>query len=517
MKAQLRLDPARQLGPIDRHIYGQFMSRRPGCSEGGLYDPSAPTADEYGIRRDVSEAIAACRPSIIRWPGGCTGTSYHWLDGVGPVQDRPRKIDLHFGWPARYEFGTAEFIAWCRRIGAEPHLNLAMGTGTLEEAAAWVEYCNLATDTYYANLRRKHGHEAPWGVRYWQLGNEMYGPWEIGHCTAAEYGAQAREWAKTIRRLDPSVKLLAVGGAAEDTGEWAWEVAPYVAPWVDYLTFHTYWRPAPAGGMPDAAGADPWLFLLAGPHVAERKIVQLATIIETVQRSGGRARPAAGGPSSRFRPRSLKVACTEWNTMPGTSFMEGYPGIGAFKPSYHLHDALAVATFANVMVRHCRDITLATVAQSINVVGLIMVDEQGMWREPTYWAWHMATNHTGPIALDAFLAGETFDSPAHHLSGLPYVDAAATMAPDSGRLYLSLVNRHPSESVELEVRLFDAAVRSGGLAHVLFHEDPQAMNGHDRPDNVRPRTTGLSVEGSRFTYELLPHSYTILELDLGAP
>jgi len=138
MRARVKVDPDRVTGAIDRNIYGQFMCRRPGCSEGGLYDPTAPNADAAGLRSDVAAWIGDLRPPLIRWPGGCTGTSYHWLDGVGPKEQRPKKIDLHFGWPADYGFGTAEFIAFCRRIGAEPHLNFAMGTGTLEEAAAWL-------------------------------------------------------------------------------------------------------------------------------------------------------------------------------------------------------------------------------------------------------------------------------------------------------------------------------------------------------------------------------------------
>jgi alpha-N-arabinofuranosidase len=506
MKARLRIDPERVTGTIDRNIYGQFLSRRPGCAEGGLYDPAAPSADQDGIRADVSAAIAACRPTVIRWPGGCTGTSYHWLDGVGPVAARPCKIDLHFGWPVRYEFGTAEFIAWCRRIGAEPLLTFAMGTGTLEEAAAWVEYCNLNGDTFYAALRRAHGHAEPWGVRYWQLGNEMYGPWEIGYCHPAEYAAQAREWAKVIRRLDPRVRLVAVGGAADDSGQWAWEVVPAVAPWVDYIAFHTYWR------SPGPPGADPWTWLLAGPHAAEQKIRQLAAIIDTVQRVA--AAPGSGGARAWRTPRPLSIACTEWNTLPGTAFMESHPGLGSFRPSYHLHDALAVATFANIMQRHCRQITLATIAQSINVAGLVMVDAQGMWREPTYWAWHMVTNHSGPVALDAWVECDTFDSPERRLFHLPYLDASVTVDPAAGQLYLSLVNRHREQPLELEVRLFDAAVRAGGTAHVLFHDDPLAMNGPERPENVCWQSRPVHLEGSRFTYELLPHSYTILELPL---
>ena len=500
MRARLKIDPERVIGQIDSNVYGQFLSRRPGCAEDGLYAPESPTADEFGLRRDVVEAIQTLHPPIIRWPGGCTGTSYRWLDGVGPIEQRPRKIDLHFGWPSRYEFGTAEFIAFCRRIGAEPHLNFAMGTGTLEEAAGWVEYCNGTYDTYYANLRRQHGQENPFDVKYWQLGNEVYGPWEIGYCAPSEYGSQAREWAKTLRRLDPTIKLLAVGGGADDDGQWAWEVIPKVAPYVDYVTFHTYWH------TPGPAGSDPWYQLLAAPHGAERKIEQLATIIQTVQRSA---------PGGRYAPRAMKVACTEWNTMPGTSFMDSHPGLGSFKSSYHLHDALAVATFGNVMQRHCREITLATVAQTINVVGLIMVDQAGMWLEPTFWAFQMLANHHGRLSLDAWLESETFSSPEHKLGDLPYLDASVTLDPERGRLFLSLVNRHLTEPLDLDVQLTDAYVAAGARAHVLYHDDPQAMNDHRNPDNVRVRSRSVAVDGSRFRHELLPHSYTILELPLG--
>ena len=519
----MRVDPERVIGRIDPNIYGQFLSRRPGCSEGGLYDPAASTADEHGIRADVSDAIAACRPRVVRWPGGCTGTTYRWQDGVGPVEDRPTKIDLHFGWPIHYDFGTVEFVDWCRRIGAEPHLNFGLGTGSLEDAAAWVEYCNRPGGTYYADLRRKHGREEALNVRYWQIGNEEYGAWEVGHCSPAEYARTAREWAKAIRKVDPSVALLAVGGVAgnhQDSGQWAWEVLPKVAPWVDYITFHTYWS-APKAAAPGAglhgreAAGDPWLGLFAGPHAAEQKIEELAAISHTVFRTGDAS--STPGLPARMAPRRVKVACTEWNAVPPRDFMSPrLDGLAAFSPAYRLHDALAVATFANVMQRHCRDITLATVAQSINVVGLIGVDERGMWLEPSYWAWHMVANHSGPLALDAWVSCETFDAPDQRLFGLSYLDASVSLDPDTRTLYLSLVNRHQTEPLDVEVHLTDAVAGAGGLAHVLLHDDASAMNTHDQPDNVRTRTEPAGVEGARFIYALPPHAYAVLELPLGA-
>ena len=494
MKARVKIDPERELGRIDRNIYGQFMCRRPGCSEGGLYDPDSPTADAHGLRRDVAEAMRELRPPIVRWPGGCTGTSYHWLDGVGPVEQRPKKIDLHFGWAARYEFGTPEFISFCRRIGAEPHLNLAMGTGTLDEAAAWLEYCNGTLDTYYANLRREHGREEPYNVRFWQLGNEMYGPWEIGYCTPQEYGTQAREWAKVLRRVDPAISIVAVGGHDRFTPEWAWEVAPRVAPYVDYLAFHTYWREGRTG--------DPWYQIMAGPHDAEETIKALSAVIRMVRRKVARC-------------RDISIACTEWNVSPRDGMMGNHPEYNPFRPTYHLRDALAVASFINIMQRHCREVRLATVAQSINVVGLIMVNQEGVWREPVYWPLWMQVHHSGPIALDAWLECETFDEPGRNLSGMPYLDCSATLDPQRGKLYLSMVNRHREDAIEIKVDISETTVSSHGRVHLLYHDDPMAKNSPADPDNVRARSESVDGLASHFTWELKPHSYAILELDLG--
>ena len=509
MKARVKIDLERTIGQISRNIYGQFMCRRPGCSEGGLYDPAGPNADEHGLRSEVVRWMADLRPPLIRWPGGCTGTSYHWLDGVGPVEKRPRKIDLHFGWEARYEFGTDEFIAFCRRIGAEPHLNISMGTGTLDEAAAWLEYCNGQLATTYADLRRQNGHPEPYNVKFWQLANEIYGPWEIGHCSPAEYASNAREWAKTLRRVDPSISILAVGGDERYAADWAWTVVPEVGPYVDYITFHTYWR---EGG--EGTQADKWYRMLAGPHHAEGVIDTVGSIIRMARRQNRSI-------------RNLGVAVTEWNASPTDTMMGHHPIYRPFGPTYKLRDALAVASFINIMQRHCREVTLATVAQSINVVGLIMVNQEGSWREPVYWPLQMQAQHSGPVALDAWVECDTFDEPVvHHanaprfqaeprpLSDLSYLDCSATLDPFARKLYLSLVNRHPDDAVEVIVEIPEARISGEGTQHELYHEDGLAMNTPANPTNVSPESRAATGFGSRFTRELKPHAYTILELNL---
>ncbi len=514
MQAKIKIDLDRRIGEINPNIYGHFMSRRPGCSEGGLYDPESSVADEDGLRSDVVSWIQATRPPLMRWPGGCTGTSYHWLDGVGPVAERPRKIDLHFGWEARYEFGTDEFIAFCRRIGAEPHMNWAMGTATLDEAAGWLEYCNSRFNTYYANLRRKYGNEEPFNVKYWQLGNEMYGPWEIGYSTPQAYAVEAREWAKTLRRVDPSIQMIAVGGGNEEAilANWAWEVAPEVGPYVDYLSFHTYWHPSGLG--------DPYYEILAGPYRAENMIDTLHSIIKLTERA-------------RRNSRKLSIACTEWNVAPPGGMMANHPVLNPFGSTYNLRDALAVASFINIMQRRCREVTLATVAQSINVVGLIMVDNQDhAWREPVYYPLLMQVQHSGPVTLDTLVeTQDTFDEPnyaaayessqfsrwasrAKPETAIPYLDSSTTFDPDAGKVYISLVNLHHDDALEVAIDLRGANVKGTGAVHTLYHDDVDAMNTPEQPDNVVAATARYDQFKSAFVWELKPHSYTILELDL---
>jgi len=503
MKAKIKVDLDRQIGSVDRNIYGEFICRRPGCSEGGLYDPHHSLADKDGLRKDVVEAIRGLKPPLIRWPGGCTGTSYNWIDGVGPIEKRPKKIDLHFGWPALYGFGTDEFIKFCRRMKTEPFLVWNMGTGTLEAAAAWLEYCNGTYDTYYANLRRKYGHEEPFNVKYWQLGNEMYGVHELGYCKAEEYASTAREWAKTMRRLDPSISIIAVGGGHEDVDRYRVvleELIPLSL--IDYISIHRYWGHQEKSKY-EGKDAENFYQVVAGPAISEKLIQEVACMISMIRRK-----------HKDKDTRKVKIAYTEWNAW---NYREGaglHPSIKPFEPAYHLREALSDAVFLNILQRNCREVTLATVAQPINVAGLLAVNDKGMVIEPTYWPLWMQVNKSGPISLDVWSESECLNEPSLKLEEEPYLDLSATLNPKKRKLYLSMVNRHIDQSMEAEINLGHARIKSEGQSHLLYHEDPMAMNSLANPDNVSPRTEKVEKLSSRFTWTLLPHSYTILEMNL---
>ncbi len=235
---RIKLDLDRTIGTVDRRIFGGFIEHLGRCIYGGIFEEGSPLSDENGFRRDVLEAAKGLRMPLLRWPGGNFVSGYHWTDGIGPLDERPSRPELAWNTTESNRFGTDEFMAYCKELGTEPYICLNMGNGTMDEALAWVEYCNGTGDTYWANKRRENGHEEPYNVKYWGLGNEMYGEWQIGSLSAEEYVANAVRWAKAIRRLDPNVELISCG--LNGWSDWDRVVIDGLVKYVDYHSIHIY-------------------------------------------------------------------------------------------------------------------------------------------------------------------------------------------------------------------------------------------------------------------------------------
>jgi alpha-N-arabinofuranosidase len=236
--ARITVDLDRQLGRVDRRSFSGFIEHLGRCIYGGIFDEGSPLADERGFRTDVLDALRPFQMPVLRWPGGNFVSGYHWLDGVGPRDERPRKSELAWLAEESNRFGTDEFIEYCRVLDTEPYICVNMGTGTIDEAQAWVEYCNGTGNTHRANLRRKNGHEEPYNVRYWGLGNELYGGWQLGAATADDYVKKAREFAKVMKLTDPSIELISCG--KDGWSDWDRVVIDGLAPIVDYHSIHIY-------------------------------------------------------------------------------------------------------------------------------------------------------------------------------------------------------------------------------------------------------------------------------------
>jgi alpha-N-arabinofuranosidase len=370
--SQIAITTARSLGTIDRKLFGGFVEHLGHCVYGGLYEEGSPLADERGFRTDVLGLLRDLRLGVLRWPGGNFVSNYHWADGIGPQDARPRRPELAWGGEEPNRFGTGEFLAYCAELGTEPYFCLNMGTGTLAEALAWVEYCNSARNTYWAGRRRENGRDEPYRVRYWALGNELYGEWQVGQLSAEEYVREATRWARAIRMLDPEAKLIGCG----ETGwtEWDRVVIDGLAGLVDYHSVHLY-----------TGSADYWTNVLA-PYQAERAIASAGALLDRAAYLRGLAGPAA-------------IAYDEWNVWYRTMTVD-------LAERYTHADALAVATYLNIFVRNCSRVRMANLAQMVNAIAPIVATPDGAAVQPIYYPFLLHARAALDVAVDTHVDGE---------------------------------------------------------------------------------------------------------------
>jgi len=478
----IKLDLDRRIGAIDPKVYGMFIEHLGRCIYGGIYEPGSPLSDENGFRTDVLEAARGLRVPILRWPGGNFVSGYHWLDGVGPEEERPVRPELAWNTIESNVFGTDEFIQYCRALDTEPYICANLGSGTMDEAADWVEYCNREAGTSYASLRAEHGFEKPHKVIYWGLGNEVYGDWQIGHRNAQDYAKLARQCAKVMKAMDRDIKLVLCGGQELD---WDREVLNTCADVVDYISYHVYWGPA--------RGEDTHYSTLAGPYRSEQYLQFLWQLIEQVRRDRGVAHP-------------IKIAVDEWNVWYRVHDNQ-------LEERYDLTDALAVAVYLNMMRRNCRAIEIANLAQMVNVIAPIYTSPEGMFLQTIYHPLRLAAQKSGPIALDAHVECDTYSADYAGVPEVPYLDVLATLDESANKLFVSLTNLSKEDAQKVELRLQEGDLAPSGTAHIVTGEAPEVVNDFGK-EPVTCRSEPLSDVSPAFTYTLPPLAHAVLELDL---
>jgi alpha-L-arabinofuranosidase len=494
--ARIYVDTRRTIGPLHRTVFGSFLEHLGRAIYDGIFEPGSPLADARGFRTDVLDAVRKLGVPLIRGPGGSFVSQYNWLDGVGPVSQRPRVLDEAWNTIETNRFGTDEFMAWCRAAGAEALMTVDLGSGTPEQAAALVEYCNLPGGTRWSDLRRKNGHPQPYGVRYWGLGNELDGPWEIGHMSAEQYAWKAADAARRMRAVDPSVILTACGSSW--TGlptylQWDRQVLDQCYEHVDAISIHGYFG-APPGAAPDRGER----------HVAlnlrmERQIRDTIDVCDYV----------------RARKRSAKtlwISYDEWNVLYGNLVNDGRRQVAPHlrEEIYNLGDALLAGGLLNTLMRRADRVKVACLSQLVNVHAPIMTDSKGLFLQTTYYPYRMALELARGSALDLLVEAPAYELP--DIESVPYIDAAGTVARDTGEIALFVLNRDLAASRAVEIVWEDGAPGAVQLALVLTGDDLEARNDFDAPHRVRP--TPLSrplTRGGRTRLELPPRSYTAIQ------
>ena len=490
--AKITIDLDRKLGNVDPRIYSAFAEQLGRCVYGGIYDEGSPLSDEHGYRKDVLEKVRSLKPPLLRWPGGNFVSGYHWTDGVGPVEQRPRRMELAWHDEESNRFGTDEFIQYCRLIGAEPYLCANMGTGTLDEAQAWVEYCNGTGNTYWANLRRKNGHEEPYGVKYWGLGNELYGNWQIGALNAEDYTKRAIEFAKIMKWTDPTIQLVSCG--KNGWNDWDRVVLEGLARYIDFHSIHLY------------TGSSDYYSNVLAPHQAERAIDICQALIERVRYTQRVEHP-------------ISIAYDEWNVWFRTQ-NDTHPGL---EEIYTLADALAVATYLNGFIRHCRSVIIANYAQLVNVIAPIFTSKQGMFLQTIYYPLYLYREYMLEVALDVYADSEPLPFNAKTESSIwphrvadrgPFqaLDVTATCDAAGRDLVLACVNRNKEQPIATTIQLVNTAVQADINASEVNAPDVNAVNSFEQPGAVDIQEYKLDNGGQSFTYTFPAHSLTVLRL-----
>lgn len=470
-------------------IFGGFIEHFSTQVYGGIFDPGNPLSDEDGFRTDVIEALKEIKMPIVRWPGGCFVSTYHWMGGIGP--ERTPVFDKSWGVEDPNTFGTDEYIKWCRKVGCEPYICTNAGTGTPEEMSDWVEYCNLKAGKF-GRMRAENGHPEPYDVKYWSVGNENYGGWELGARTVGEWGPLVCESSKLMRSVTKDLKLLAA--AMTDRG-WTLPLLKAAGRHLDYVSIHGYWDFLTHKNNPA-----PYLKCMMYTDDPERSIQET---IEILKEAG--------------HDDHIKIAYDEWNLRSWH-----HPGHGRLREgfdvearrnndlnhAYTMADAIFSACFYNACMRNAEYVHMACISPIVNTRGPVYAYKDGILKRSTYYTMWMYVNLLQPNVIPVDI--EAGKLPCGDDS-TDVIDAILT-ADDAGSHYvMAIVNKDPDNETEvaLDPSLFGGKVPARVEAQVLNGNSPDDYNEVGAEDHIIPRPAQLKVKKNGCV-TLQPHSLTFI-------
>jgi alpha-N-arabinofuranosidase len=495
------LEPSFTIAPVPSRMFGTLVEHMGRCVYGGVYDPGHPKADDAGLRQDVLELTRELGVTLARYPGGNFVSSFDWEDSVGPVEDRPTRLELAWRQLEPNTFGLNEFMSWARHAQVEPMLVTNLGTRGVAEACNLIEYTNFAGGTKFSDLRRSHGVREPYGVKLWSLGNEQDGPWQIAQKSAVEYGLAAAETAKAMKRIDPTIEVVSCASAwrhLPTMGSWQATVLEHAYEYVDYVSLHAYFEPI-AG---DRAG------YLASGLVVENLIegaIATADFVGAKQRS----------------KKKLNVAFDEWNLWYESRFniddhfadpeldWEFAPRL--IEDTYTAEDAVALAGLLMSLLRHSDRVTVACMSELVNVIAPIRTEPgSAAWRQTTFHPFALIARHARGDVLRVEPRVEKLDSATY--GDVPAVDVLATRDPETGEIAVFAVNRH-DEPATLRLNLGALPTMSVREHLTMGGDRLDDTNTESAPDRVVPRRSDDHETRDRGLDVRLPGvSWTMLRL-----
>ena len=496
-QANMILDKDYAIARIDPRIYGSFIEHLGRAVYGGIYEPDHPTADAEGFRRDVIDMVRKLGVPVVRYPGGNFVSGFNWEDSIGPRDQRPARLDLAWFTTETNEVGLHEFAHWARKAGSEVMYAVNLGSRGADAARNVVEYANHPSGSYWSDLRIQNGEKEPFGIKLWCLGNEMDGPWQMGHKTAAEYGRAACEAGKMMKWVDPSIELVACGSSSSEMptfGSWEYEMLDECYDTIDYVSLHRYY------GNPtnDTPG------FLARSMDLDAFIKTVVSICDAV---GGK----------KHSKKKLNLSFDEWNVWYHSNEQDKEVwkqgkwnrALPLLEDIYNFEDALLAGSMLITFLRNADRVKIACLAQLVNVIAPIMTrNGGGCWAQTIFYPFMHASCYGRGTSLRALVNSPVYD--CRDYDAVPLIDSTAVMG-DDGSVTMFCVNRDTAEDCELSIdlRAFDKLRFAEHI--VLHHDDVKAVNTEEHPDNVAPAAGApASVDGGRASVVVPALSWNVI-------
>lgn len=496
LQSRIIVDKEFRVSAVDPRIYGSFIEHLGRAVYNGIYEPGHPEADELGFRKDVIALVRDLQVPVVRYPGGNMVSAYHWEDGVGPREQRPRRLDLAWSSLETNEVGTDEFAEWARRAGAEVMLAVNLGTRGIDAARNLVEYCNHPGGTYWSDLRKRHGYADPHGIKLWCLGNEMDGPWQVGHKTAEDYGKLALETAKAMKLVDKSIELVACGSSNSTMPtfpQWEATTLEHTYEAADYLSLHQYYgnpRNDAASYLGKSLDMDRFI----------RSVVATCDYVQAKKRS----------------KKKMYLSFDEWNVWYHSREQDRRQEPWTYAPPlledhYNFEDALLVGCMLITLLNHADRVKIACMAQLVNVIAPIMTETGGRaWRQTIYYPYLHASLFGRGVVLKPIVTSPVYDSA--EFTDVPYLESAVVYNEEREELTVFAVNRHLSEALPLECDLRSFPGYRVTEHIVVRHDDLKAVNTAEA-EHVRPQSFGgTRLDAGLLTTALPDKSWNVIRL-----
>jgi alpha-N-arabinofuranosidase len=443
LKAKLSINKHFSISEVDTRLYGSFIEHMGRAVYEGIYQPNHPSADENGFRKDVLELVKELNVPLVRYPGGNFLSGYNWEDGIGPVEQRPRRLDLAWRTTETNEVGLHEFYEWAKKADTEINMAVNLGTRGIDAARNLVEYCNYKGDSYWSDLRKQNGLEEPLNIKTWCLGNEMDGPWQIGHKTAEEYGRLAAETAKAMKLVDDSIELVVCGSSHSHMptfGEWELEVLEHTYEYVDYLSLHQYY-----GNQEDDLEN-----YLARSLDMDTFITGVTAMCDAIK-------------AKKHSKKQINLSFDEWNIWYHSNEHDETVKPWQVAPPlledhYNFEDALLLGCLLITLLKHSDRVKIACLAQLVNVIAPIMTDSEGeTWKQTIFYPFMQVSNYGRGTVLQPLIESETYAT--KDFEKVPYLESIAVLNEEQNELVIFAVNRS-REVLDFEIGFDDLAVEA---------------------------------------------------------